>query len=119
MKTYDLEDRLIDFAVSIIRLSYQISKNYAGNHLSKQIIRSGTSPGLHYGEAQSAESRKDFIHKMKWALKELRETHANLKILHRAKLCRNIRLLEKNMEECNELISIFVKSLQTASMKRE
>lgn len=114
MKKYDLEDRLIDFAVLIINLSNALSESYAAKHLSKQIIRSGTSPGLHYGEAQSAESRKDFIHKLKWVLKELRETHANLKIIKKADLTDDKRVLEKAIQENNELISIFVKSAQTA-----
>ena len=114
MKYYDLEVRLIDFAVSIIVISKQLSKCYAGIHLSKQIIRSGTSPGLHYGEAQSAESRKDFIHKIKWVLKELRETHANLKIIKRAQLSDDSDLIDKALKETHELISIFVVSARTA-----
>lgn len=114
MKKFDLEDRLIDFAVLIINISNKLCKSYAGQHLSKQIVRSGTSPGLHYGEAQSAESRKDFVHKLKWVLKELRETHANLKIIKRANLSNDVGLLDKAIKENNELISIFVKSAQTA-----
>lgn len=86
MKHFDLEGRLINYAVLIIRISSSSSRCYAGLHLSKQLIRSGTSPGLHYGEAQSAESRKDFIHKLKWVLNELRETNANLKMAKKAQL---------------------------------
>jgi four helix bundle protein len=100
--------------VLTINVSQRLSKNYAGQHLSKQIVRSGSSPGLHYGEAQSAESRKDFIHKLKWVLKELRETHANLKIIQRANLSKDNDLIDNALLECNELISIFVKSAQTA-----
>jgi four helix bundle protein len=91
-----------------------IDKSYEDTHLSKQLIRSGTSPGLHYGEAQSAESRKDFIHKIKCVLKEQRETGANLKIIRRAKLSGDIDLIDDALQENNELISIFVKSAQTA-----
>lgn len=115
MKFYDLDDRVIDFAVLIIDVSKSLNTSYAGKHLSRQIIRSGTSPGLHYGEAQSAESRKDFIHKIKWVLKELRETHANLKIIKRAGLSDEIGIINKALQENNELISIFVKSAQTAT----
>lgn len=79
-KKFDLEDRLVDFAVMILDLSEKLPKTYAANHLSKQIIRSGTSPALLYGEAQSAESQADFIHKMKIGLKELRETFICLKL---------------------------------------
>ncbi|WP_240475226.1 four helix bundle protein [Flavobacterium reichenbachii] len=73
MNKQELENRLIDFASSIIRLTITFEKNYAGNHLLGQIIRSSTSPALNYGEAQSAESKKDFIHKMGICLKELRK----------------------------------------------
>jgi len=114
MNPFDLQDRLINFAVLIIEISKSLNKSYEGMHLSKQIIRSGTSPALHYGEAQSAESRKDFIHKVKWVLKELRETHANLKIIKRAELSDDSDLINKAQKETHELISIFVVSAKTA-----
>ena len=114
MNKFDLEERLVDFSVAIIELSSEIPNNRAGNHLSGQIIRSGTSAALNYGEAQSGESRKDFIHKMKVALKELRETHICLKILHRTHLYKEEQTLLKIESECNELISIFVTSVVTA-----
>lgn len=81
--SYDLEERLINFAVEIITLSSEIPVNQAGKHISGQIIRSGTSAAPNYGEAQSAESKKDFVHKKKIGLKELRETLIWLKILKR------------------------------------
>ena len=113
-KKFDLEDRLIDFAVLIIEISENLNNTRAGNHISGQIIRSGTSPALNYGEAQSAESRNDFIHKLKVLLKELRETLVALKIIKRGSLTSKIELLDKATIECNELISIFVKSIETA-----
>ena len=70
----DLEDRLIDFAVRIINVIEALPNTKVGNHIGGQLLRSGTSPAPNYGEAQSAEFRRDFIHKMKIALKELRET---------------------------------------------
>ena len=73
-RKFDLEERLIDFAVRIIRTAESLPKTRAGNHISGQIIRCGTSPASNYGEAQSAESRADFIHKIRICLKELRET---------------------------------------------
>ena len=73
-KPTDLEDGLVDFAVRIINVVEALPTSKAGNHIAGQLIRSGTAPAPNYGEAQSAESRKDFIHKMKIALKELRET---------------------------------------------
>ena len=65
MKRHDLEERLIVFAVVIIEIAGKISYTKAGEHLSGQLLRSGTSPALNYGEAQAGESRKDFIHKIK------------------------------------------------------
>jgi four helix bundle protein len=113
-KKFDLEERLIDFAVLIIEISESLNNTRAGNHLSGQIVRSGTSPALHYGEAQSAESRNDFVHKLKVLLKELRETLVSLKIIKRVSLTKKMELVEKGIIECNELISIFVKSIETA-----
>ena len=75
-KDFDLEDRLIDFAVRTIQLTESLPKTKAGRHIAGQLIRSGTSPAPNYGEAQGAESRSDFIHKMKVCLKALRETKA-------------------------------------------
>ena len=81
---FDLEDRLIDFAVVIINFVETLPNRKAANHLGGQLLRSGTSPTLNYGEARSAESRNDFIHKMKICLKELRESYNCLRIFHRA-----------------------------------
>ncbi len=114
MNRLDLEERLIDFAVLIIEISKLLPNNRIGNHLAGQLIRSGTSPALNYGEAQSAESRKDFIHKIKVVLKELRETLICLKIILRAKLIKSDEIIETGINESNELISIFVKSVETA-----
>lgn len=113
-RKFDLEERLIDFAALIIEISESLNNSKAGNHISGQLVRSGTSPALHYGEAQSAESRNDFIHKLKILLKELRETIVALKIIRRVSLTKKMDLVEKGIIECNELISIFVKSIETA-----
>ena len=114
MNKYDLEERLITFSVLIIEIVNETPSSKAGNHLSGQLVRSGTSVALNYGEAQSAESRKDFIHKMKIILKELRETFVCLKIIHRSKLFKSESKIVKAKKENNELISIFVKSIETA-----
>jgi len=91
-----------------------LPKSYTGKHFAGQLVRSGSSPALNYGEAQSAESRKDFIHKMKVALKELRETHICLQIILRKPMVKKTTTLESLIKENNELISIFVKSISTA-----
>jgi len=119
MDKFKLEERLIDFAANIILFTNHVDKSYAGNHLVGQIVRSSISPALNYGEAQSAESKIDFIHKMGICLKELRETFNCLKIIERANLTSNTELINKLKIEVNELISIFVSSIKTAKTNSE
>ena len=114
MTKFDLEERLINFAVMIVEICENMPDTKASNHLSGQLIRSGTSPALNYGEAQSGESRKDFIHKIKVVLKELRESFICQKIIYRSKLIQSDEKIKLAMIENNELISIFVKSAETA-----
>ncbi|MCP9291044.1 four helix bundle protein [Gracilimonas sediminicola] len=118
MKRIELEERLIDFSVTIIRLIKNLPVNQVNKHLSGQLLRSATSPALNYGEAQSAESIRDFIHKLQIVLKELRESFVILKIIDRADLYSNKSELDIAINECNELISIFVKSVQTAHKRK-
>jgi four helix bundle protein len=113
-REYNLEERLVDFAVSVIRLVDSLPNTKAANHLGGQLLRSGTSPALNYGEAQSSESRKDFVHKFKIILKELRESMVCLKILRKSNLFDASETLDWLSKECNELVSIFVKSIETA-----
>ena len=110
---FDLEDRLIEFAVRIVSVVESLPASKAGKHIGSQLIRSGTSPAPNYGEAQSAESRKDFVHKLKIALKELRETNIWLKIIDRTRMCGENRM-DDIISECGELTAILVKSVQTA-----
>jgi len=114
MNKFELEERLINFAVLIIEIVNEMPNTKAGNHLSGQLVRSGTSPALNYGEAQSGESRKDFIHKIKVVLKELRETFVCLKIIYKTKLYTLENKIQAALIENDELISIFVKSVETA-----
>ena len=117
-KEYDLEDRLINFAVLMIDMVELLPNTKAGNHVAGQLVRSGTSPASNYGEAQSAESRKDFIHKMKIALKELRETRVWLSIILKKLFIKSSTQVESGFSECQELIRIFAKSILTAESKR-
>lgn len=94
-RIFDLEDRLIGFAIICIKLFAKIEYNYALDHLSKQLIRSATGAALNYGEVQGAESAKDFIHKMGVVLKELKESRVNLKIQIGADLLGEIEKAEK------------------------
>lgn len=113
-QNFDLEPRLIDFSVLIISISNAMPTNKVARHLSGQLVMSGTSVALNYGEAESAESRKDFIHKVKIILKELRKTLICLKIIHRTSNFKSEDLITKAIQECNELIAIFIKSTETA-----
>jgi len=109
-RKYDLNERLIDYAVMIIFAIKILPNDKVGNHLGGQLLRSGTSPSLNYGEAQGAESKKDFVHKLKICLKELRESLNTIKILERAKYLKEGNEIKK---ETDELIAIFVKSIDT------
>lgn len=117
MKPNQLEERLINFAVDIILVSKKIDKSFGAEHLTKQLIRSTTSAALNYGEARSGESSRDFLHKMKICLKELRESMINMKIQKGANLILDLQKLDILINENNELISIFVASIKTASQK--
>ncbi len=113
----EMEDRLIRFASRIIDLVESLPKTLSAKHLGGQVLRSGTSPALNYGEAQSAESRDDFIHKMKICLKELRETLVCLKIINTRNWFPQTKLASLLVEN-NELVSIFVASTKTAGSRK-
>ena len=117
-RKFDIEERLIDFAVRIIRTAESLPKTKAGNHIAGQLTRCGTSPAPNYGEAQSAESIANFIHKMKICLKELRETKVWLLMITRAHLIKPKLKLKPIVDENNELIAIFVKRIQTAKQNQ-
>ncbi|MDA0323209.1 MAG: four helix bundle protein [Verrucomicrobia bacterium] len=118
-KRYDLESRLIDFAVQIIDVVEEIPSSRAGNHIAGQLVRSGTSPAPNYAESQSAESRRDFIHKLKIAFKELRETKVWLEIVLRKSFYQTRSPVTDASRECDELIRIFGKSISTAEAKEQ
>ena len=117
-KKYNLDKRLIDFAVRVINVVEALPNTRAGNHIAGQLVRCGTPPAPNYGEAQSAESRNDFIHKIKIVLKELRETKVWLKIIQLKSLLKSTREIELLIAECDELISIFVTSVRTAEKNK-
>jgi len=119
MDKHNLEERLINFAVLIVEIVETMPDTKSASHLAGQLLRSGTSPALNYGEAQSGESRRDFIHKLKIVLKELRESHICLKIINRTKLYKKEDKIIFAINECNELISIFVKSVETAQKNQQ
>ena len=116
---FDLEGRLIEFAVRIIQVAESMPKTKVGNHIAGQLIRCGTSPAPNYGEVQGAESRSDFIHKMKVCLKELRETKVWLKMIVKAELITPVSKLDPLLSESDQLIAIFVKSIETAKSNKQ
>ncbi len=117
-REFDLQDRFVDCAVRIIKLSEALPETKAGKHVSSQILMSGTSPAPNYGEAQSAESKADFVHKLKVALKELRETEIWLKIIAKAKMIKSASLVAPLLQETDELIAILFKSVETAKKSK-
>jgi four helix bundle protein len=82
------------------------------------LLRSGTAPYPNHGKAQAAESSRDFIHKLRILLKELRETQRWLKLVQRLPLIKKPELLTDILEETEELIRIFVASIKTAEKKQ-
>ncbi len=115
-RKFDLENRLLEFASAVIDLAEKLPSTRAGNHVAGQILRSGTSPYPNHGEAESAESRDDFIHKLKICLKELRETRRWARLVQRKDWAKNEPTLLLVLKESDELIRIFVASTKTAQL---
>jgi four helix bundle protein len=114
----ELEDRLVNFSVLVFNLSKQIEKEYFGNYLINQLLRSSASAALNYCEAQSAETKKDFIHKIGVVLKELRESNENLKIILKTGLIMDKNMINGVLDESNQLVSIFYRTVQTAKKRQ-
>ena len=115
-KADELEERLIDFAVRVVKLSAALPRTSAGKHIAGQILRSGTSPAPNYGEARGAESLPDFVHKLRIALKELNETRIWLRIISKSGMI-EAQLLTSVIEESQQLACIIASSINTASRK--
>jgi len=113
-RKFDLEERLVGFASRIIDVVEALPNTRAGNYIAAQLIRCGLPPALMYGEAQTAESRDDFIHKMKLLAKELKETRACLKLILIKEMIKPEKKLEPLKKENEELVAIISKSIETA-----
>jgi four helix bundle protein len=113
-RRFDLEERLLEFASSVIDLSEKLPDTRAGSHVAGQLLRSGTSPYPNHGEAEDAESRDDFIHKLKICLKELRETRRWARLVRHKAWTKDDPTLVFLLSEVDELIRIFYSSIQTA-----
>jgi len=110
---FDLEERLLDFSVRIIRLVDALPNTRAANHVAGQLLRCGTSPYGNHGEVEAAESRKDFVHKLKVCLKELKETRRWLRLIARSSMLPETKM-RPILTETEELIKIFFSSIRTA-----
>ena len=115
---FDLEERLLEFAVRVIRLTESMNRTAAGVYVANQLLRSATSPFGHHGEAEGAESRDDFIHKLRVCYKELREARRWLRLVQRAPLVAKPTLLDGVVTEADELVRIFAASIRTAQNNR-
>jgi|SRR5581483_1442457 len=113
-RKYDLEERLLKFASAVIDLSENLPNTRAGNHVANQLLKSGTSPYPNHGEAEDAESREDFVHKLKICLKELRETRRWARLIDYKNWVKGDTVLAFVLGESDELIRIFFSSIQTA-----
>jgi four helix bundle protein len=113
-RPFDLEDRLVSFAATACKAAKGLPRSATGRHVTQQLVRSATAPFANYGEARAAESRRDFVHKLKICLKELREVLSWLKFIDVAGLSKGDRATALR-NECDELIAIFVTSIKTAS----
>lgn len=113
-REFDLWDRLMEFTIRVLNVVESLPETRIGKHIAGQLVRCGTSPAPNYSEACAAESRRDFIHKMKICLKELRETLTRLTIIQRKPVIEPAAKLDPILSECNELIAIFVSSIDTA-----
>ena len=113
-KQYDLEERLLEYATVIVRLTDRTRNTRSGNHISDQLMRSGTSVLLNHGEAEVAESSKDFVHKMRLCLKELKESKRSLRLIKNVPLVEPASDVDPLLSETEELIRIFAASIRTA-----
>lgn len=110
---YDLEDRLLEFSIRIVKVTRSLERSRAASHIGDQLLRSGTSPYGNHGEVEGAESTDDFIHKLKVCYKELREARRWLRLIQRVPLVPKPHLLDGLIGEAEELVKIFAASIRT------
>ena len=113
----DLARRLTGFAARIGKVVDALPDTRLGRHIAGQLVRCGTAGAPNYAEARAAESKKDFVHKMAIGLKELRESECWLDLIVCADLLPETRL-SPLLDENDELIAIFVKSITTAKARK-
>ena len=118
MKPDVLSERLLDFAVAVGKIIDELPDTRLGRHIAGQLVRCGTSSPPNYEEACAAESRNDFIHKLRICLKELRESRCWLRMIIKAELLPQARIAPW-VEEATQLCNIIGKSIATAKSNSE
>ena len=117
MRGDDILERLLEFGARVGRVVDALPDTRLGRHIAGQLVRSGTSAAPNYDEGRAGESVNDFCHKLSIALKELRESHVWLKMIVKADLLPDHRLVEV-IDECDQLQRILAKSIVTAKRNR-
>jgi four helix bundle protein len=113
MNRKELENRLIGFSNNVMLVCREARFDELTMHLAKQVVRSSSSCALNYAEAQSAESRADFAHKLSIVLKELRETYVTLQLIQNSVKSSKGERMDHLLLENIELIAIFQRSVKT------
>ena len=113
MKGDNIATRLVDFGASVVRLVAALPQDRPGKHIADQLLRSATSGGSNYEEARSAQSRRDFVHKVSLAAKEMRESVYWLGLVQRANLAPQYEI-PPLLREAGELVAILMSSAKTA-----
>ena len=116
MERQDLDERLLEYGARIIKLVESLPRTLVGKRIGDQLLRSGTSVGANYEEAQGAESKSDFAHKLQIALKEVRESNYWLRLLAKAGALPSERLAEL-IDESTQLRAMLSKAVATAKGK--
>ncbi|HEY3897730.1 MAG TPA: four helix bundle protein [Chthoniobacter sp.] len=116
-RRFDLEERMLAHAARIVGLYDSLPAGSGARQIGDQLVRSGTSPYLHHGEVEAAESIDDFIRKLKVCLKELRETWRALRLLQRTLQISNTGEIDSLVEETQQLIRVFYTSIRTAQKR--
>ncbi len=112
----DLDERLFEFAVAVVRIAQRLPRSFAGRHVGTQLLRSGTSAGANYEEARAAESRNDFVHKLQISLKEIREARFWLRLIAASGLGQDDDTTGL-LDEATQLRAILSKAVATAKGK--
>ncbi len=112
----DLHQRLLEYAVRIIKLVDALPRTLVGRRIAGQLLRSATSVGAHYEEAQGAESKEDFVHKLQIALKELRESNYWLRLVTKSRILPPDRMTVI-LDESSQLRAMLSKAVATAKGK--